>query len=129
MSRKLTNSGLAVTGIGAVAAVIGLILFISVFFAVGRQINSPFGPGFGHHQPFPFSRAVIGVVMFGIGGLLVKAGLSMTVVGSSDKIGAWLSRVIHGETPTTAASRTCPNCRSSAAADDHFCSKCGSRLE
>jgi|LSQX01.3.fsa_nt_gb hypothetical protein len=129
MSRKLTNSGLAVTGIGAVAAVIGLILFISVFFAVGRQINSPFGPGFGHHQPFPFSRAVIGVVMFGIGGLLVKAGLSMTVVGSSDKIGAWLSRVIHGETPPTAASRTCPNCRSSAAADDRFCSKCGSRLE
>ena len=59
MSRKLTNSGLAVTGIGAVAAVIGLILFISVFFAVGRQINSPFGPGFGHHQPFPFSRAVV----------------------------------------------------------------------
>jgi len=59
---------------------------------------------------------------------MVKVGLSMTVVGSADKIGSWLGNVIHPSESKTVSSKTCPQCQSYVANDAVYCSKCGNKV-
>ncbi|NMB39190.1 MAG: zinc ribbon domain-containing protein [Firmicutes bacterium] len=140
MSRKLTNSGFVVLGIGVVLMIIGFILFISVFFSVANQMESPQIPGFGPHMGFeqprtiPFQNAVVGIILVGVGGLMVKAGLGMSVVGSADKIADWGRSIIHGKSEPqqnaqVSSSATCPNCNESVSTKAKFCSHCGNKLQ
>lgn len=135
MQKKLTTSGLVVVGIGIVISIIGLILFLTVFFAILNQMNNHFDTGFGPwmsfgaRQSIPFSRAVIGVLLSGIGGFLVKAGLGMSIVGSSNSIAAWIRGLIHGhDTKPSMSKTTCPNCNNPIASDAVYCSHCGQKL-
>lgn len=131
MSRKLTKGGFAVAALGAVLAVVGFVFFFSVFFSAARQMNQPFGPpsfgspfGMYSSRPVPFQNAVIGVIFVGIGALLVKAGLGMSLVGSSNDIASWIRGLIHGEANLV----TCPNCQRAVSSTAQFCSHCGTRL-
>lgn len=140
MSRNLTNKGFVVIGIGVVLMIIGFILFISVFFSVANQMESPQVPNFGpftnleQQRTIPFQNAVVGIILVGVGGLMVKAGLGMSVVGSADKIADWGRRIIHGKSEPQqdaqlSSSTTCPNCNESVSAKAKFCSQCGNKLQ
>lgn len=127
MSGKLTKSGIILLVIGGILTLVGLVLFLRVFFVVSQEMNDPF---FHHFDPSPFRRGigyqsgVIGVVFAGIGGYLFKLGLGLTVVGHSGSISKWIRGLWRGE-----ASVTCPNCRQSSSGDPKYCSHCGTFLK
>lgn len=135
MPNKLTNSGIAVLVIGAILIVVGLALFFGVMFSMVRGFNEPFVTDFGRPpqfgrpssfgRPIPFQNAIIGVLLAGVGGYMVKVGLGMTLVGSSEGIIDWFKERTEGEK----AQLVCPNCQRILTGNPQFCSHCGTKLE
>lgn len=134
MLPKLTKSGIVVVTIGAIIFVVGLVLFLSFFFWATNEMNSPmhtrpFQPSFLDSSPFdrpvPFQNAVIGVILTGLGGFMVKVGLGFTLAGSSGKIVNWFGHLIH----EAGSQGQCPTCNTTNRRDARFCSNCGTPLE
>lgn len=73
----LSKLGLGLIGVGVPCILIGLGLFVSVFFAIG---DGPMGPGFSPARP------VIGVLMFAAGGFCTSIGWPLVLAGNAGKI-------------------------------------------
>jgi hypothetical protein len=67
---KITKQRKITYYIGIGMAIVGFILFISVFFSVGRSMNDPFG----QNQPPSFSNSVIGLVLIIAGFIIMNIG-------------------------------------------------------
>ena len=124
MSRKLARGGIALLILGGVCAIVGLLLFLRGFFAVGME--DPFimpwrSPAL--RRLVSFEGAAVGIVLLGIGSYLVKIGLGLTLVGHSESIAGWLRRLVRGER------LSCPECGSPAPTSAKYCSQCGTRLQ
>lgn len=128
MSKKLTKGGTALIVLGGILALIGLVLFLRIFFTVGRGMDDPFLSPFRMHalrSGLSFEGGVVGLVLLGVGSYMVKVGLGLALVGQSDSIASWLRRLVKGE----GKGRGCPSCGASVSSSAKYCSQCGRRLE
>mgnify|MGYP006297252787 CR=1 FL=1 len=140
---NITKGGIALIVIGIILTLIGIGLFLSVFFSF-FDVFQNFGSNdpFGHHgfhrtsgpQNIPFIRAVIGVILAGIGGVLTKVGLGMGIVGSSDSIARWFGNTVKEAKDASTDNDTiydvkkCPSCNSKNDIDAKYCDNCGTKL-
>ncbi len=128
--KKLTKGGIALLTVGIILVVIGLGLFFSVFFAGIRQVDQFQAQPFPQQQRVPFERAVIGVIMVGLGAFLGKVGLGMGIVGSSKNIARWAGQLFdEGKKASQKSEETgdkhCTSCGFSLSSTARFCSNCG----
>ncbi len=66
---KIPKERKALYYIGMGMTILGIILFISVFFSTASMMNDPFASG-----PPKFTNAVIGMIMMVIGGIIQNVG-------------------------------------------------------
>ncbi|QNO13966.1 zinc ribbon domain-containing protein [Alkalicella caledoniensis] len=133
MGKKLTTSGITVLVLGVIIALVGLIMFFSVFFSVfnmGFSEPDPFGPGFGNDFGPGFggvniSRAFIGAPLFGLGCFLAKVGLGMTIAGQAGNAVKWYKNNVND---SSGSSNKCKQCGSDNNLQAKYCNACGQQL-
>jgi hypothetical protein len=118
---------MAISGGIMIVIGIGLFLVTAISFArfVTGSMNTGFGsiPGFNTGVP-SFVPAVLGAACAGIGGLLVKAGLGVGVVGNAKTIGQAIQSIVR---PNDIKIR-CQNCNEVNDESAKYCSACGKEM-
>jgi hypothetical protein len=137
MQTKPTRVAIGMAISGGIMIVIGIGLFLVTAINVARFVTgsmntgfsvrgtSGFGsiPGFNAGMP-SFVPAVVGAACAAIGGLLVKAGLGVGVVGNAKTIGQAVQSVIR---PNDIKIR-CQNCNEVNDESAKYCSACGKQM-
>lgn len=118
MNKKLTTSGVVFVALGALVFIVGMGMFLSLMF--GMINHDPFsGSGI---TPIPMGQGVVGVLMAGLGGLLVKVGLGLTIAGQAENAVNWYKKTSNN----VRDSKECPLCGSANNTKANYCNSCGS---
>lgn len=132
--RKLSTGGITTLIIGIALLIIGLGIFLSTFFSFS---STPFQSGhslYGFEQAQSqmartFGRAVIGVILSGAGGLMIKIGLGMTLVGHADKVAGWAGKLSQKfQEGINQSQNQCPKCHKHNNSSALYCDQCGYKL-
>lgn len=144
---KISKERKATYYIGMGILILGLILFISVFFSFASGINDPFG------DPPPFSNALIGMVLMIVGGIVSNIG-AKGVAGSglmldpeqaredlkpfNEAAGGMISDIISNidaidnitkpQSPKEIIKIRCRSCNGINDEDAKFCKSCGKEI-
>lgn len=137
MQNKPTRVAIGMAIFGGIMTIVGIGLSLVTAINVARFVTgsmntgfsvrgtSGFGsiPGFNAGMP-SFVPAMVGAACAAIGGLLVKAGLGVGVVGNAKTIGQAVQSVIR---PNDIKIR-CQNCNEVNDESAKYCSACGKQM-
>jgi hypothetical protein len=138
--------GIIIATIGGIIALVGLGLFISVFFDIANFENrianemsffgnaqfDPFGSRYQQKSYFPpIGRAAVGVIMFGLGGYIVRIGVGTGLVTNAKPISGWMGGLLKNMFNYGSDNRKCfcPHCSAHINNSGKYCSNCGEKLD